>query len=206
MLNLNGSLTKAGTKYSTLWGEDFADADFRRKLKQWLDRGQLRHRTDHVTPLSAVKIGGAEQKLGEALAQQLRREKAIMGIFDEGCMGMFNAIIPDDLLNPTGVFKERLSQSALYYESTQVADAEAQAVRDWMEERGMTFHTGPQSCDGPDRRPDSQTVQDVHCGAADRRRLRLRPDRHSISAGSQGPDARQRPGRRHAEQHRTARR
>ena len=43
-----------------------------------------------------------------------------MGVFDEGCMGMFNAIIPDDLLNPTGVFKERLSQSALYYETTQV--------------------------------------------------------------------------------------
>ena len=40
-----------------------------------------------------------------------------MGVFDEGCMGMFNAIIPDSLLNPTGVFKERLSQSALYYAS-----------------------------------------------------------------------------------------
>ena len=42
-----------------------------------------------------------------------------MGVFDEGCMGMFNAIIPDSLLNPTGVFKERLSQSALYYAMTQ---------------------------------------------------------------------------------------
>ncbi len=39
-----------------------------------------------------------------------------MGIFDEGCMGMYNAIIPDELLHPTGVFKERLSQSALYSE------------------------------------------------------------------------------------------
>ena len=37
-----------------------------------------------------------------------------MGVFDEGCMGMYNAIIPDDLLHATGVFKERLSQSALY--------------------------------------------------------------------------------------------
>ena len=31
----------------------------------------------------------------EALAAQLRQEKAILGVFDEGCMGMFNAIIPD---------------------------------------------------------------------------------------------------------------
>lgn len=58
-------------------------------------------------------------------------------------MGMFNAIIPDHLLHPTGVFKERLSQSALYYESTQVSDTEASAVRKWMEDRGMKFHTGP---------------------------------------------------------------
>ena len=66
-----------------------------------------------------------ERKLGEALAEQLQRDKAIMGVFDEGCMGMFNAIIPDELLNPTGVYKERLSQSALYYETTQVSDDEA---------------------------------------------------------------------------------
>ena len=46
-----------------------------------------------------------------------------MGVFDEGCMGMYNAIIPDELLHPTGVYKERLSQSALYYESTQVKDS-----------------------------------------------------------------------------------
>jgi hypothetical protein len=71
------------------------------------------------------------------------REKAIMGVFDEGCMGMFNAIVPDHLLHRTGVFKERLSQSALYYETMQVSDAEAAGVRRWMEERGMKFHTGP---------------------------------------------------------------
>jgi L-fucose isomerase-like protein len=65
-----------------------------------------------------------------------------MGIFDEGCMGMYNAVIPDELLNPTGVYKERLSQSALYYESEQVSDEEAREIRRWMEDRGMKFRTG----------------------------------------------------------------
>jgi hypothetical protein len=32
MANLNGSLTKAGVKYSTLWADDFADKSFKRKL------------------------------------------------------------------------------------------------------------------------------------------------------------------------------
>jgi hypothetical protein len=65
-----------------------------------------------------------------------------MGVFDEGCMGMFNAIIPDHLLHPTGVFKERLSQSALYHETMQTSDDQARAVREWMEARGMKFITG----------------------------------------------------------------
>ncbi len=143
MLNLNGSLTKAGVKYSTLWSEDFEDERFRHRLKQWLTKGRVRHDTSHVTAWSHVKVPSNAKKLGRALAHQLQREKAIMGVFDEGCMGMFNAIIPDHLLNPTGVYKERLSQSALYYESTQVSDTEADEVRGWMEQRGMKFHTGP---------------------------------------------------------------
>jgi hypothetical protein len=155
MLNLNGSLTKAGVEYSTLWSEDFADDWFNKHLRRWLQKGRVRHKTDHVTPLADIKIGKAERKLGETLAAQLMREKAIMGVFDEGCMGMFNAIIPDSLLNPTGVYKERLSQSALYYETTQVSDDEAADVRRWMEDRGMRFITGPN--------PDTDlTDQQIH--------------------------------------------
>lgn len=143
MLNLNASLTKAGRKFSSLWSEDFTDKWFRKNLRKWLEKGSVRHALDHVLPLKHVKVPSAERRLGRALAAQLAREKAIMGIFDEGCMGMYNAIIPDELLHATGVYKERLSQSALYYETTQVADAEAAAVRKWMEDRGMRFCTGP---------------------------------------------------------------
>ena len=57
---------------------------------------------------------GSAEKTGTSVRREFRRRKAIMGIFDEGCMGMYNAIIPDELLHPTGVFKERLSQSTLY--------------------------------------------------------------------------------------------
>ena len=81
--------------------------------------------------------------MAKVLAEKLLREKAIMGVFDEGCMGMFNAIIPDHLLHPTGVFKERLSQSALYYETTQVSDDDARAVLQWYRDQGMTFRLGP---------------------------------------------------------------
>ena len=142
MLNLNGSLTKAGVRYSTLWNEDFSDKGFRAKLDRWLNKGRVTHRTDHVTSFSKLKVPAKIRKVGEDLAGDLKRNKAIMGVFDEGCMGMFNAIIPDHLLNPTGVYKERLSQSALYYETTQVTDGEADEVRKWMEKKGIQFETG----------------------------------------------------------------
>jgi len=147
MLNLNGSLTKAGVSYSTLWAEDFADKKFCTMLKKWLKTGNYQHRTSHVRSLRRVKVPATSRRVGEQLAQQLQRDKAIMGVFDEGCMGMFNAIIPDHLLNKTGVYKERLSQSALYYESTQVRQAEAMAVRRWMDRKGIEFCTGPRHKD-----------------------------------------------------------
>lgn len=142
MLNLNGSLTKAGVRYSSLWSETFEDDWFTQKLGQWLESGSIQHDLSHVRPFDTKCVDGRLQQVGRQIATTLRRDKAIMGVFDEGCMGMFNAIIPDHLLNPLGVFKERLSQSALYHEVQQVSDSEALAVRRWLDDAGMKFHTG----------------------------------------------------------------
>jgi len=80
--------------------------------------------------------------LGQRAARKLKQEQAILGVFDEGCMGMHNAIIPDELLNPTGIFKERLSQASLYAAMLQVSEAEAASVYDWLKKKGMQFITG----------------------------------------------------------------
>ncbi len=143
MLNLNGSLTKAGVNYSTLWSEDFTDAFFQKGLATWLETGRVRHATRHVKPLAGCSVPTKARRLAAELANELRTRKAIMGVFDEGCMGMYNAIIPDELLFRTGVYKERLSQSALYYAATQVPETEARAVYDWLVKKGMKFHLGP---------------------------------------------------------------
>jgi hypothetical protein len=143
MLNLNGSLTKAGVAYSTLWSEDFTDEFFLGGLRQWLAGEAVRHDLSHVHPLKEFRLPAQAEEMGARLARVLGRDKAIMGIFDEGCMGMYNAIIPDELLHRTGVFKERLSQSALFAEMQQVSDEEALAVREWLDRKGMRFATGP---------------------------------------------------------------
>ncbi|HTB63927.1 MAG TPA: fucose isomerase [Opitutales bacterium] len=142
MLNLNGSLTKAGVKYSTLWSEDFIDEPFLNNLATWLKSGVVHHKTAHVKPLARCEVPAKARAVAQKIAADLLKHKAIMGVFDEGCMGMYNAIIPDELLFPTGVYKERLSQAALYQGATQIRDAEARAVYDWLRAKGMKFHLG----------------------------------------------------------------
>ena len=142
MLNLNGSLTKTGVHYSTIWSEQFMDDFFRNCLRQWLDDGVITHDQSHVRDLALLKLPPADEQLGKRFARQLKQQKAIMGVFDEGCMGMHNAIVPDELLNPTGIFKERLSQSSLYAAMRDVKEAEARTIYDWLKKKGMNFALG----------------------------------------------------------------
>lgn len=96
-LNLNASMTKAGIKYSTLWSEDFTDEFFLKNFRKWLEKGKITHDSTHAVPYARVKIPAKNKKFGKKFADSFRENKAIMGIFDEGCMGMYNAIIPDEI-------------------------------------------------------------------------------------------------------------
>lgn len=143
MLNINGCLTKAGRSFSTLWSVDFSDDWFLSRLGKWLEDGKtIRQDTRHLHSYASSHFTAADKALGVKLAMTLDKNKAIMGVFDEGCMGMYNAIIPDELLFSLGIYKERLSQSALYYETMKVPDAEAEKVYQWLVDKGVQFHFG----------------------------------------------------------------
>jgi hypothetical protein len=141
LLGLNAGLTKMGKAYSTAWSVDFTDPWFLDAVEAWTKTGRIVHDLSHVRALPPLPPS-AERDLGVALAVQLQREKALIGVFDEGCMGMYNAVFDDELLNQLGIFKERLSQSALYAEMLKTPDAEAAEVRRWLDQAGMTFKTG----------------------------------------------------------------
>jgi len=138
LLGIGASLTKMGTPYSALWSEDFTDNWATDKLQEWLTTGHIVHDLSHVRDLPALP-DSEEKALGQALAASLKVDKAIIAVFDEYCMGMYNALFDDEYLNPTGIYKERLSQSALYAEMRRVTDTEADAVRAWLDAKGMRF-------------------------------------------------------------------
>jgi hypothetical protein len=163
MLNLNGSMTKAGIRYSSLWSENFTDRFFQNGLRQWLQEGTVAHDQSHVKDLRLLKLPPEDEQIGRTIGREFKERKAILGVFDEGCMGMFNAIVPDELLHPTGVFKERLSQSTLYAAMQQVTDAEAQEILNWLRKKGMSFQWGR---DAACELTETQTLQQCKMYAA----------------------------------------
>lgn len=142
LLNLNGCLTKMGVAYSSIWSEDFTDEYFLDGIKQWIKTGKIVHDVSHVRDLDISRLSKEEVELGKSLGRQLKDKKAILGIFDEGCMGMYNAIIEDELLNACGIYKERLSQSALLAEMRNAEDAEVKTIKSWLDQREMRFNFG----------------------------------------------------------------
>ncbi len=142
LLNLNASLTKAGVTYSTLWSETFTDAYFKNGLREWLETGAVTHDQSHVRDLSLLKLPQEDESLGRDFGRRFRNHKAILGVFDEGCMGMYNAIIPDNLFHATGCFKERLSQSSLYAAMQTVGDEDAAEVYGWLKKKGLQMQLG----------------------------------------------------------------
>lgn len=141
LLGLNACLVKAGITYSTLWSTDFHDDWARERIVEWTTTGAIQHDVSHARPLPPLPESD-ERAVGEAVAEQLLADKALIGVFDEGCMGMYNGFFDDELLNAIGVYKERLSQSALYAEMLRVPDHEADAVGQWLDDAGMRFRLG----------------------------------------------------------------
>lgn len=142
LLNLNGCLTKMGIEYSTIWSKDFTDEYFLKGIREWLSSGKIEHDASHVQEFDIQLVSSPELDLGKALAEKLMFEKAIMGVFDEGCMGMYNGFFDDEYLNPMGIYKERMSQSALLAEMGRVSEQEAQGTYAWLKRKGMTFDLG----------------------------------------------------------------
>src|SRR5271165_5340086 len=68
MLNLNGSLAKAGVPYSTLWSETFADEPFKQKLGQWLTERRVAHDASHVHAFDPASAPSRAREVASGIA------------------------------------------------------------------------------------------------------------------------------------------
>ncbi len=138
LLQLRASLSKLGKDYEIGWGNDLTGI-----LDEYFRTGRIKHDTSHVADFVNLddyrKQYEKEIARGREAAEYVKRTNLLrMGIFDEYCMGMFAAVIEDNLL-PAGVTKERLSQSALYAKMLTVPDSVIDRHRKWLFDKKMRF-------------------------------------------------------------------
>jgi hypothetical protein len=79
LLNLNGSLVKAGVPFSTLWSETFTDEYFLSRLAEWTRHGRVTHNLSHVRDLNVRSLPKRDAELGQKLAKKLQARKVILG-------------------------------------------------------------------------------------------------------------------------------
>ena len=145
MLQQRATATKFGIPAASLWADSYRDETTIARVGEWLRTGKLEHNLSHLRGLNCVEMPDGARQLGQRLAADLRSRGAILGLLDEGCMGMEAAILPDHLLVPLGIFKEHLSQSSWHAATLRVIETEADLVEQcyqWLLSRGMKFHFG----------------------------------------------------------------
>ncbi len=69
-----------------------------------MQEGRIIHYTCHIRDLNLAHLPNKESEIGIALTKQLINDKALFGGFDEGIMGIYNAVIEDELLIACGIY------------------------------------------------------------------------------------------------------
>lgn len=143
LLNHAGSLERLNVKHSRIWSETFSkDPAFMKNLKTWCEKGSINHGSRHLSDASKLKLSPKAKKFGEDLANDIRKNRRIMGQLDPGCMGMLNAVLDPAKVGALGMPIEYLNQSDLVAEMDQVDDQEAQSHLNWLVKKGASFQWG----------------------------------------------------------------
>ena len=112
MLNLNGSLTKAGVTYSTLWSEDFTDEFFLQRPGAVAARPAPVQASDHPRPAAGARarFPPGPATLGARLAARAAaRARPSWASSTRAAWGCTTPSSPTSCCFRPGVFKERLS-------------------------------------------------------------------------------------------------
>ncbi|MCP4750510.1 MAG: hypothetical protein GY866_06430 [Proteobacteria bacterium] len=143
LLNHSATFERMGISHSKIWSDGFSrDSVFMGNLKRWIDTESIEYPTDHIVDLSSLKVSAEAETVGRELADDILKNKRILGQMDPGCMGMLNAVMSPDKLAQIGMPLELLNQSDLLAEMSLVSRGEAEATLDWLKNNGVVFKWG----------------------------------------------------------------
>ena len=143
LLNHSAVLDRLNIPHSKIWSSAFKrDKDFMIHLNTWLDKGSIEYPSGHVTDTRELNMPEKANGQGKMLAEDILRNKRILGQMDPGCMGMLNAVMSPEKMADIGMPVELLNQSDLLAEMFLVSEDTAARHLNWLEEKGTRFHWG----------------------------------------------------------------
>ena len=143
LLNHSATLARMDINHSRIWSTDFAgDPNFMKNLTTWANTGKISYSTRHLTDAAKLKIPQAAARFSRAIADDIKKNKRLIGQMDPGCMGMLNAVLSPEKTAAIGMPLELLNQSDLLAEMKLVKDREAREALAWLKKKGVNFHYG----------------------------------------------------------------
>jgi hypothetical protein len=143
LLNHSASFERMNIEHSKVWTSSFSsDNRFMQELGAWVDKGRIEHPTDHVTSIEKLYLSKKAEVFGKQIADDILKQKRILGQMDPGCMGMLNAVMSPDKLAGIGMPLEFLNQSDLLAEMEVVQDKTAKNHLQWLRDHDVIFHWG----------------------------------------------------------------
>ena len=114
----------------------------RRRDRARGSEGRIVHDTSHVRDLDLAALGPEATALDGGSPASLPTGWRSSACSTKAAWGCTTRSSTTSYLNPSGIYKERLSQSALVAEMRLVTTREARAAFDWLTGRGMQFRFG----------------------------------------------------------------
>lgn len=144
LLNHSATLERLCIPHSKVWSSTFVnDPRFMKRLREWVETGSIEYTTEHISRVEDLKLSRNAEEFSKEVATDILKNKRILGQMDPGCMGMLNAVISSDKMAQIGMPVEYLNQSDLLAEMELVTNETARRNLNWLLEKGVTFHWGP---------------------------------------------------------------
>jgi hypothetical protein len=168
LLNLNGSLTKAGKKFSSIWSKDFTDEFSLKGAGRVAARRQDHPRSVACARARQEQAARRERGAGRGAGRRPEASQGHHGHLRRRLHGHVQRHHRRRTAESAGIFKERLSQSALVAKMRTVSDAEARGVYDWLVGQGREVRLRQGLRHRADPGAGARAVQDVHRRGAHR--------------------------------------
>ena len=143
MLNLNGSMTKAGLNYSTIWSLDFTDDFFLNGIRQWIREGKITHDTSHVRDLDRDEAAGRRARTRARAGAAAQARESHPRRVRRGLHGHVQRHHRRRTAQPDGHLQRAAEPvGAGGRDAARQRVTRRRAVRDWLDARGVKFITG----------------------------------------------------------------